>query len=39
MNNVSRPAFIPMLYLKHDEGRAALEFYKKAFGCCGIPQV
>ena len=27
----SKPVFIPMLYLKHEEGVAAIEFYKKAF--------
>jgi PhnB protein len=32
MSEISKPKFIPMLYLKHDEGKAALEFYKKVFG-------
>jgi PhnB protein len=31
MSDMSKPAFIPMLYLKHEEGHAALKFYKKAF--------
>jgi PhnB protein len=32
MIDIAKPAFIPMLYIKHEEGIAALEFYKKAFG-------
>ncbi len=32
MSDPSKPTIIPMLYIKHEEGAAALEFYKKAFG-------
>ncbi len=32
MSDLSKPVFIPMLYLKHEEGVAAIEFYKEAFG-------
>ncbi|HTD98122.1 MAG TPA: VOC family protein [Mucilaginibacter sp.] len=31
MKETSKPVFIPMLYLRHEEGVAAIEFYKKAF--------
>jgi PhnB protein len=32
MSDTSKPVFMPMLYLKHEEGVAAIEFYKRAFG-------
>ena len=32
MNDNNKPVFIPMLYLKNDEGLAALDFYTRAFG-------
>ena len=32
MSDALKPIIIPMLYLKHEEGAAALEFYKMAFG-------
>jgi PhnB protein len=32
MSDPSKPVIIPMLYIRHEEGVAALEFYKKAFG-------
>jgi PhnB protein len=32
MSAQSKPKFIPMLYVKHEEGTAALEFYKAVFG-------
>ncbi len=31
MSDTSKPTIIPMLYIRHDEGVAAFEFYKKAF--------
>lgn len=31
MKEASKITFIPMLYLRHEEGVAAIEFYKKAF--------
>jgi len=36
MSNPSKPAIIPMLYLGHGEGVAAVEFYKAAFGATEI---
>jgi len=32
MSDAAKPVFMPMLYLKHEEGAAAIEFYEKAFG-------
>ncbi len=32
MSDKNKTTFIPMLYIKHEEGIAAIEFYKRAFG-------